>query len=71
MIQIEKPPWCWSTKAARQINRLKRLFTAPIIHDERGFYNMCTYLAFGAFSFALGAIFATVGLLADRKGARR
>lgn len=34
-----KPPWCWSTKAARQINRLNRLFTAPIIHDERGFYN--------------------------------
>lgn len=32
---------------------------------------MGTYLAFGAFSFALGAIFATVGLLYDRKGARR
>lgn len=26
-------------KAARQINRLNRLLSAPIIHDERGFYN--------------------------------
>lgn len=32
---------------------------------------MGTYLAFGAFGFALGAIFATVGLMADRKGAPR
>ena len=32
---------------------------------------MGTYLAFGAFCFVLGAIFATVGMLADRKGVRR
>lgn len=32
---------------------------------------MNEYLAFGAFCFALGAIFATVGLLYDRKGAKR
>lgn len=32
---------------------------------------MNEYLAFGAFGFAMGAIFAAVGLLADRKGAKR
>ena len=51
-------------------NRFHTLFSAPIIHNERGFCNMCTYFAFGAFCFALGAIFATVGLLYDRKGAK-
>ena len=52
-------------------NRFHTLFSAPIIHNERGFCNMCTYFAFGAFGFALGAIFPTVGMLADRKGVRR
>lgn len=32
---------------------------------------MCTYLAMLALGFALGAAFTAVGLLAERKGARR